>query len=168
MRPMHALVASLHVAAAYQYPSQLPLWPSRHAAHRHPAATCVDADTLRDIAIYDTEMEERLRDMKSRVDSAEFREVQQRQLVETAQKTLWEQNEKFNSLRAEVEAAKAEATAAKEELETAKEGAKSLSEQLEGETRKKDMHHEKAKEFYAELKAAKKELDELRAANKEA
>ena len=65
-----------------------------------------------------------------------------------------------------------EAQAAKEELETAVVGAKLLAEELAKETRKKEMHHAKAREFYAEASAAKSalasvraELDELRADN---
>ena len=47
-----------------------------------------------------------------------------------------------------------ETEAAKEQLEVATAGAKQLAEDLAGVTRKKEMHHDKARQFYAEAKAA--------------
>ena len=61
------------------------------ASRRRPAdrafVAALDADTLRDCAIYDAAMDAELRDLKGRVQSAEFNAEQQRGLVEMAQKT---------------------------------------------------------------------------------
>ena len=61
------------------------------ASRRRPAdrafVAALDADTLRDCAIYDAAMDAELRDLKARVQSAEFNAEQQRGLVEMAQKT---------------------------------------------------------------------------------
>ena len=61
------------------------------ASRRRPvdraSVAALDADTLRDCAIYDAAMDAELRDLKGRVQSAEFNAEQQRGLVEMAQKT---------------------------------------------------------------------------------
>lgn len=60
---------------------------SRRRPAERASVAALDADTLRDCAIYDAAMDAELRDLKARVQSAEFNAEQQRGLVEMAQKT---------------------------------------------------------------------------------
>ena len=73
------------------------------ASRRRPVSVAaIDAETMRECAIYDATMDSELRDLKARVQSAEFHAEQQRGLVEMAQKTLWEQNNLTRTLKAQV------------------------------------------------------------------
>ena len=65
--------------------------------------------------------------------------------------------------KAEVAAAQAEVQSTKELLETATTGAKALVGELEDTTRKKEMHYDKARKFYAEAMQAKEGLASLQA-----
>ena len=67
-------------------------------------------------------------------------------------------------LKAQLETASSEAEAAQLAIQQAEEANKALSEELASETRKKEMHLEKARGFYAEAAAAKKEAAEATAA----
>ena len=83
--------------------------------------------------------------------------------VAAAEAELAEVKAEAKAAKAQLESAAAEATEAKAQLATATAGAKALVEELAGVTRKKEMHHDKAKEFYAEAKAAKEEVAALQA-----
>ena len=76
------------------------------------------------------------------------------------------------SMEAEVEGLRSQLEIKSKEAEEAQAAKELLAEELAKETRKKEMHHAKAREFYAEASAAKSalasvraELDELRADN---
>ena len=161
MKSSVCLLATLQTfTAAYQLPlghvgAAAPYAILPHAP-RHPSIRAVDDETLNAIAIYDSEVEARIQDLNARAQSAEVNAAQNRELVNTAQKQLDEMNELRKKDMAELEAAK-------EQLEVASSGAKKMAEELAGETRKKEMHHAKAREFFAEAKAAKKEVEELKA-----
>ena len=60
----------------------------------------VSADTFRDCAIYDSEMESKLEDMKARLASAEVRETSMRELVGKAQIDFGKQDEMRKALKA--------------------------------------------------------------------
>ena len=65
---------------------------SRRRSVDRASVAALDADTLRDCAIYDAAMDAEVRELKGRVASAEYNAEQQRSMVEMAQATLWEQN----------------------------------------------------------------------------
>eukprot|EP00964_Phaeocystis_antarctica_P083636 scaffold52624_cov48-Phaeocystis_antarctica.AAC.2 len=151
---------------------------SRRRSVDRVSVAALDADTLRDCAIYDAAMDAEVRDLKGRVASAEYNAEQQRSMVEMAQATLWEQNNLTRTLKAQVASLQAELAAAsgaaatgvaagggleaeleavRAELHMATTGAASLVGELASETRKKVMHHEKAKEFFAQVVAARKD-----------
>ena len=60
----------------------------------------VSADTFRDCAIYDSEMESKLEDMKARLASAEVRETSMRELVGKAQMAASSESTMVMDLRA--------------------------------------------------------------------
>ena len=75
---------------------------SRRRSVDRASVAALDADTLRDCAIYDAAMDAEVRELKGRVASAEYNAEQQRSMVEMAQATLWEQNNLTRTLKAQV------------------------------------------------------------------
>lgn len=91
--PKYGAIALLVIAplSSSAFLPELSLRNGCPTSRRRPAdrasVAALDADTLRDCAIYDAAMDAELRDLKARVQSAEFNAEQQRGLVEMAQKT---------------------------------------------------------------------------------
>ena len=66
---------------------------------RHPPATAiVDAETLRQVAVYDAETESQITELRLRLSSAETNAEAQRNLVDMAQKELSKQNDQQPSM----------------------------------------------------------------------
>lgn len=85
------------------------------------------------------------------------------------QKTLRQVAAYGESMEAEVESLKSQLESASTEAEAALMARDAMAEELSAETRKKEMHHDKARQFYAEaaeakaaLASAQAELDQLR------
>lgn len=166
------------------------LSPSPTHAHRHPlmrATSTLAAAAVRQVATYRSSMEAEVKSLKEQLDATTNEAIQAAvkrgrplpddfaaplQMATTKalrQVTLYgtSMDAEVESLRAQLESASKEVEAAqavKEELAVAVSGAKELAEELAKVTRQKEMHHNKAREFYAEAAALRKELDELRAA----
>ena len=117
----------------------------------------VSADTFRDCAIYDSEMESKLEDMKARLASAEVRETSMRELVGKAQVDLGKQDEMRKALKAEV----AELKSANEDLEAQ---LKTKTEEVEkfvnGVETELTQSREKAQALSQEMEKVKAELAE--------
>ena len=169
MRAIACLLLLADGIAAFSTPS-ISLSPH---ARRHPPTKAIDSATLAAVAVYDAEHDAALKEMQMKVDSANANAAQSRNQVDLAQNQLSEMNQLLKTHKTEAAEAKAEVVAVKEQLEaaslearaameqteTATTGATQLATELEQMTRKKEMHHDKARQFYAEAKAAKEQLE---------
>ena len=117
----------------------------------------VSADTFRDCAIYDSEMESKLEDMKARLASAEVRETSMRDLVGKAQIDLGKQDEMRKALKAEVEELKSANEDLEAQLKTKTEEVEKFVNGVETEL---TQSREKAQALSQEMEKVKAELAE--------
>lgn len=152
---MRHIVATLLVGTAHGFHIAAPSVMS--PLHSRPSATMIDPSTLQQVAVYDSEMEERLQDMQSRLDSSDWNAAQNRDLVSKAQADLEIMNERQKAMKAEVASiteAKAEVEA---QLETKTSEVAKFVENVEGEL---NTAREQVKALTAELSQVKAELEE--------
>jgi chromosome segregation ATPase len=143
---MMLLVALLETGLGLQLPA------TARFLRTTPALMAIDGSILREVAVYDSEMEAKIMDLEKRVQSADWNAAQQRELVGKAQADLWKQEEMRQELKTEV-ASLTEAKAAVEEAKAAVESEKAAAEaQLES----------KSKEVATFVDTVEKELNEAR------